>query len=366
MKIVVDYHLANARESGMARYIREILRHLQKEDPAIEFVLIDYEDMRALKSIPAKIFALLKEIFQTQVTIPLRAVKNKWKCLYIPNPPSPLISFGKIVVLNIPDLSFWVQEKPFWPLRLYIWLWYFLSAHTATRITTFSENSKSDIVKILHVEPERVTIVALGVDEIFFHAASSPNAAQLKTRLGINRPYILSVLGSFVARKNANDLIDAYVALSPAHKQSTQLVFVAKKGDWYFNAVCQYLKTKGITEDIVFTGKTTEEELLDLYAGAKVFAFPSLYEGFGMPPIEAMAMGVPTVVYSNSSLTEIVKDAGLLVNNKDELREGIIKVLEDSQLRNRLIEAGKVRARQYSWQKPAHTLHELLREVMGE
>jgi glycosyltransferase involved in cell wall biosynthesis len=365
MKVVVDYHLAGARESGMARYIRETLRYLQKENPSIELVLVDYEDMRVLKSVPAKILAIFKEMFKTQVTIPWVGIKSGASCLYIPNPPSPVISLGKKVVVNIPDLSFLAYEKKRTPIVLYAWFWNYISAHTATCITTFSENSKRDIVKYLHASPDRVTIVPLGVDPQFYDYPASPNAPQTRTKFGINRPYILSVLGAFISRKNANDLIDAYVALPPEHKKATQLVFVGKKGDRYYEALCQYLKSKNITEDIVFTGKTTEEELMDLYAGAKVFAFPSLYEGFGMPPIEAMAVGVPTVVYNNSSLTEIVKDAGLLVNNKDELREGIIKLLEDPKLREQLIAAGKIRARMYSWDKPAQTLDRLLKQVTG-
>jgi glycosyltransferase involved in cell wall biosynthesis len=361
MKIVVDYHLANARESGMARFIREMLAHLQKEDPSLELVLVDYDDMRALKTKPAKIFAVLKELLYTQFIIPLRALKYKWDHLYFPNPPSPFLPL-KGVVLNIPDLSFWVQEKPFLPLRLYQWCVYAASAKAARHITTFSENSARDISRVLKVPREKITVIPLGVNDRFFTVQNSQNIAKVKSKYGITRPYILSVLGSFVPRKNANDLIDAYAALSSVAKQSVQLVFVGQKTDRYFTMITEYLRRQPVNDDIVFTGIVTEEELLNLYAGARLFVFPSKYEGFGLPPLEAMAAGIPAIVYNNSSLPEIVGNAGILVTDKMELRDAMNKLLIEQNICDQLVRAGKDRALLFTWEKAAQSLLEVLLE----
>jgi glycosyltransferase involved in cell wall biosynthesis len=366
MKLAVDYHLTNARESGMARFIREILGHLKKADPAVELILIDYEDMRALKTKSAKILAIFKELLYTQVTIPFCALKKGWTHLYFPNPPSPFIPLGKNIVLNIPDVSFWVQEKPFLPLRLYSWFLYAASAHMASRITTFSENSARDIVKVLRVSPQKITIIPLGVDEKFFNLQRSSNADKMKIQHGITRPYILCVLGSFVPRKNANDLVDAYAALPAGLKSAVQLVFVGKKGDRHFETLTQYIQSQGVTDDIVFTGLIPEDELLDLYADARLFVFPSKYEGFGLPPIEAMAAGIPTIAYNNSSLPEIIGQAGLLVNDKLELRAAMVRLLNEDPLRNELIAAGKKQAARFTWEKAARALHQVIFHSTGK
>lgn len=218
-------------------------------------------------------------------------------------------------------------------------------------IVTVSEASKRDIVKHLRVDPSRVKVIMNGVAERFSPAPRS-DVQRAVGRYGIEGPYILTV-GAIQARKNLETLFTAYRAIRDAG-YSHPLVVIGKEA-WKTAGAFARLAELGLEGSVHFTGYVPEGDLPPLYSGASVFVFPSLYEGFGLPPLEAMACGAATITSNASSLPEVVGEAGIMVDPLDDvamMRE-ISRVLDDDELRGWLGQRGIERAREFTWQRSA-------------
>ncbi|MBK5273826.1 MAG: glycosyltransferase family 4 protein [Desulfuromonadales bacterium] len=239
-------------------------------------------------------------------------------------------------------------------------------AERADCIIAISDHTKRDIVEQLDFPDERIRVTMLAADERY-HIVNDPDAiSSVKSKFGIDGDYILYT-GTLEPRKNIPTLIRAYALLRNERKITHRLVLAGKKG-WLYKEILESVRTLGLERDVIFTGFVADEDMPYLYNGAELFVYPSFYEGFGLPPLEAMACGCPVVTSNTSSLPEVVGNAGLMVdpNRPEELAEAMGRILEDSELRAKLREKGLRRSAEFSWKRCAEETLAVYRELSGK
>ncbi len=219
----------------------------------------------------------------------------------------------------------------------------------AARIITISESAKQDIIRLYKIPEEKVTVTWLAADERF---RPEPLGTAGEAVLQIPRPYILNV-GTLEPRKNLDGLLRAF-ALARKRGLSHKLVITGAKG-WGQSRLAGLISNLALGDAVIFTGFVEDDSLPHLYAGAEFFVYPSLYEGFGLPPLESMACGVPVITSNVSSLPEVTGDAALLVypRSDTELADAMVKMAGDLTLRQLFRAKGIDRAALFSWQRTA-------------
>lgn len=231
----------------------------------------------------------------------------------------------------------------------------------ADAILTLSAFSKKEIIQYLGVRESKIHVIPCGVDHSVFCPEDSPELSrELRQKYGIYKEYLL-YLGTLEPRKNIALLLDAYSELLRRLGASCpQLVLAGKKG-WQFEKLEPKLQGKDLQDHLIVTEYVPYEEVPKLMRGALTFVFPSLYEGFGLPPVEAMACGTPVIVSDRASLPEVVGDAGLVVpvETPDALVDAMQLLLENPELRMAYARRGEVRARKYTWENAAKKLLEV-------
>ncbi len=253
-------------------------------------------------------------------------------------------------VVTIYDLSFLIFPKAFkLSKRLYLTLLTRPSARKARRIITISESTKRDAVRLLGVSSEKVDVVYCGVDKAF-HPLPEREVASFRQKRGLPEQIILFV-GTIEPRKNVARLIEAYSRL---RDRQVKLVIGGARG-WLYQEIFACVEELGLTDDVLFPGYIPPDELPLWYNAAELFVYPSLYEGFGLPPLEAMACGTPVIASNVSSLPEVVGEAGLTIDPMDSrgLAEAMNQVLSDRALRQSMRERGLARAGRFSWANAA-------------
>lgn len=361
MKIGVDYHLVSRNtNSGMGVYVSQIVKAMRSLNKKNEIVIYKgtFLYKKKLVNIFEKILNVFKEMFWIQIVIPINAFKEKIDILYFPNPPIPFF-IRKPSILTIPDLSFYYDKSTIFLLKYYLLFIYFFSAHLSKVITTFSVNSKRDIVKILGVNPNKIKIVTPAISE---NIKINTISKLVLKRYRISSPYILSVVGTFVPRKNAADLIQMFKILPKNIQKNLQVVIVGNNNDDYFSNFQKLVKKTDLANKIICTGYVSERDLISLYSNAKLFVSTSLYEGFGLPPLEAMACEIPVIVYKNSSMAEVVGNGGVTVDGVLQLSEKVEDLLSNTKLRKKLIKFGLSRAKNYSWYKSGRNILNIFEE----
>jgi alpha-1,3-rhamnosyl/mannosyltransferase len=237
--------------------------------------------------------------------------------------------------------------------------------HIATRadgILAVSESTRRDAIEILRLDPRRITVVYPGVPEPFFEVTAA-DVHSVRAKYGLERPYVLSV-GTVEPRKNIPGLLAAWAALSATTREQYELVVAGPIG-WADPATVA--KVRALAEGVRYLGYVAEADLPAITAGATVLAYPSLYEGFGLPVAQAMAAGTAVLTSNVSSLPEIAGCAALLVDplSTAEIRDGLECLLTSPALRERLGGAGRVRARQFHWETAARTTLDWFRRLVG-
>jgi glycosyltransferase involved in cell wall biosynthesis len=232
--------------------------------------------------------------------------------------------------------------------------WMPFSYRKAVEIICDSNSTKSDLVRILQIPPEKITVVHLACDEKFSQKLPQDAIKKVKNKYGLQGDYILHV-GTLEPRKNLDFLADVFAeAIKDTKNQNLKLVITGKKG-WYYEGLFKKVKDLGLVDKVVFTGYLDEADKVAVYQGAKIFAFPSIYEGFGLPPLEAMSAGVPVISSDTSSMPEVVGEAGILLSPKDKKSwvEAITRVNSDEKLRKEMIEKNKLQVSKFSWERTA-------------
>lgn len=241
------------------------------------------------------------------------------------------------------------------------------SCRQANAIITCSNNSKREIVKYLNIPAEKIHVVYNAVDAKRFHNNYSHEEIRLtQKKYKLPEQYFL-YLGTLEPRKNVTGLIEAYNELLKVGQKIPKLVVAGKKG-WDYEDIFQKVKALYLHEFVFFPGYVEDADVPKLMKGATAFVFPSWYEGFGMPPLEAMACGVPVIASNTSALPEVVGDAGLLVDpfSVKEISEAMQALINNEELRNVLVQKGLNRAKAFTWEKAAEKVMQVYESLLDK
>lgn len=235
--------------------------------------------------------------------------------------------------------------------------------HRADCLITVSEFVKNEMVEYFNLPTDRVKVIYPGIEEAFHHVQNRTLVEKVLSNYGIKNRYILFV-GFLEAKKNISRLIAAFSKIRRSLPEPYQLVIAGPYGP-ATKEISQNIIDLSLGEDVIMTGQVLREELPLIYNGASLFVFPSLDEGFGIPPIEAMASGTPVITSNVCSLPEVVGDGALLVNplNVDEIAEAIHNVLTEESLQDSLRKKGLFQSKKYSWERMAMETLQLYNEL---
>jgi glycosyltransferase involved in cell wall biosynthesis len=272
------------------------------------------------------------------------------------------------IVVSIHDLSFEHLPETFkWRSRKQLRLTVRRSAREAAEVIALSEYGRQDIIDNYHLDPARVTAIPLAAPAHFGPVSNEDELQRVRQTYGIEKDYILSV-GAIQPRKNLSRLVAAYSRLrgSKPEGKLPKLVLVGKCA-WLYDETLRAIKELELSDSVIVTGYVPEADLPALYSGAICFVYPSYFEGFGLPPLEAMRCGAPVIVGDRTSLPEVVGTAGLLVDpfDVDALAAAIEKVINDSDLRAQLSVKGLERAKLFDWRETARQTLAIYHKAAG-
>ena len=223
----------------------------------------------------------------------------------------------------------------------------------ADYIITISESSKRDIVKYLDVDENKIQVIYPGVDEVYKKVLNSDEITTVKKKYNIDGKYLL-YLGTLEPRKNIETIIKAYNCFKRFDKDNIKLVLAGKKG-WLYESIFKLVKEFNIEDKVIFTDYIDDMDKAPLYQGAEMFLFPSLYEGFGIPVIEAMASRIPVITSNSSSLPEVAGEAAIITDPLDykKISNSIERILNENGLREKMVNEGIKQASKFSWDSSA-------------
>lgn len=233
----------------------------------------------------------------------------------------------------------------------------------ADMVLADSESTKSDLIEWIAIPQEKIEVVYGGVEDFFVPVRGEGVLASIQQKYLVPKPYILT-MGTLEPRKNIGRLIEAYAILKQETGLLHTLIVAGGKG-WLYSELFTQVDRLGLHQDVVFLGYVPDTDLPPLISGADLFVFPSLYEGFGLPPLEAMACGCPVVSSQAASLMEILGDAALYFEAIDvrALAQAIERALADRALRETLIERGLAQAARFTWKAAAEKLLRVYEQV---
>lgn len=234
------------------------------------------------------------------------------------------------------------------------------SCREADAIVTVSQNSRKEIYELMNVPLDKIYVTYNAVDTSIYYPQKDKDL--IRRKYDIDSPYIL-YLGTLEPRKNIPVLIKAFHSVS--HKLSGIKLVIAGGRGWKSDNVFSLVDDLAMTEKVIFTGYVAEEDKPALYSCAEVFVFPSLYEGFGIPPLEAMACGTPVICSNTSSLPEVTGDAGVLIDpsNEEELAYEIERLMDDRSERETLSHKGIIQAGKFRWKDSAQTILDIYQDL---
>jgi glycosyltransferase involved in cell wall biosynthesis len=369
MHIGLDVTAAVSQGAGIGRYTRELLRALAQLDTQNQYRLFYASHTRPhalppfgpnfrVRALPVHDIWLARVWHRAQLPIPVETFTGPVDIFHSPDFTLPPTRPGVKTLLTVHDLSFVRDPASAAPgLLKYLNTVVPRSVERAQHILADSLATKNDLQEIYAVPPEKITVLYSGVEARFRRASDAEqNAVRAKYHLGAE-PFILAV-GTLQPRKNYGRLIQAFAAVCPQLKAENYKLIIAGGKGWLFDSIFAEVEQRGLRERVLFPGFVADEDLPALYSAAHVFAYPSLYEGFGLPVLEAFACGTPVLTSTVSSLPEVAGEAALSVPPTDvtTLAEALHRLTTDDALRAELTAKGLGRAQTFTWQRAAQEL----------
>ncbi|OGE81196.1 MAG: hypothetical protein A3H72_00550 [Candidatus Doudnabacteria bacterium RIFCSPLOWO2_02_FULL_48_8] len=357
MTIGIEAERANLpQKTGVEVYAAHLIRHLARLDAKNQYVLYFRTQPQEWfyhlgPNFKLKVIPFPK--FWTQLRISWEMLTHAVDVLAILASALPIWHPRRSVV-TVHDVAWKLFPEAFTPFMRHYLDWSTRHAvKQAAKVVAVSQSTKNDLIKHYQVDPQKIEVIHLAVGEQFRPRNYSDCQPTLDKFGLVYQKYILFV-GTMQPRKNIPRLVEAFIKIKKDNHMEEKLVIVGKKG-WLWEPIEQKIKESGLGQAVQVLDYVTDEDLPFLFAGASLLTLPALYEGFGLPPLEAMKSGVPVVVSDVSSLPEVVGDAGLLVdpNSVDSVAEGLLQVLTDKELRLQMIAKGLEQAKRFSWENTA-------------
>ncbi len=372
MRIGIDATALPPQPVGAGNYIIQLIRTLAGIKSGHELVVFAQPNGPKLINLPED--NLVKWVIVDERSPGSRLV---WEQFYLPNLvrksgvellhslhyTRPVRLMCKSVVTFHDMTLFLYPELHTWARRLYFPQMMRYSARKADELITVSDSTRDDLIRILQADPKKVTTTHLGVDPSFRPIKDEDERRKTAEKYNLPERFILND-GLVEPRKNLPVLIDSYKRLLDSGFVY-ELVLVGRFG-WLYEDVIEQVNELGLETNVRFLGYVPQEDLPLVYNLASLFVYPTIYEGFGLPVLEAMACGVPVITSNVSSLPEIVNEAGLLtpVNDSEVLFETMKKALGDGKLREELFKKGPQRAAEFTWSKTAQLTLQVYQKAM--
>lgn len=378
--IGIDARFYGPIGKGLGRYTQEIVDNIIRIDKDNEYVIFlgkeNFEEFKTENQNVTKILANARwYTLKEQVLMPWLFWRYRLNLVHVPHFNVPALAFKKLIVtihdlilIRFPTARATTLGPALYKIKNLGYKFIIWSAvKRAKRIIAVSKYTKDDIVKHFKIKPDKVEVIYEGVanlaknrDTLF---TAKLNDKKVLTGYNIDKPFLLYV-GNAYPHKNLEGLIKVFKEVKKS-KPDLQLVLVGKE-DYFYNRVKEYANKLGLTKEVLFPGYVSDEKLEILFQKALAYVFPSFYEGFGLPPLEAMAKGCPVVSSDKSCLPEVLGEAALYFNpeNENEMKSRILKIIEDKKLRQELIQKGFNQVKKYSWWDAADKTLEVYEEVL--
>lgn len=359
MKIGIDIQSTQGQPTGIGYYTKNLLRNMS-DTRDLEFCYYKYSHDRDMNTI--------ERLYWENISLSKLIKKDDPDILHVTGFAGPWRTSRSVrKITTVHDLIGVIYPGNLAPISRFYWQrWLPACVKNSRLIIAISENTKRDIVKFLKIPQDNIRVIHEAANESFHHISDRQNLHRVLKKYGINSRYILNV-GTIEPRKNIVNLIRAFAAyLDRTKKQEISLVIVGKKG-WSYDECLKTAETLNIRQHIIFCDYVDDADLPVIYNLAELFIYPSLYEGFGLPVLEAMRCGTPVICSGTSSLSEIAADAAVLIDPCDELKitNAIDDVLSDDVLKRALSDKALKRSEQFSWARTAQETISVYKEVMA-
>lgn len=357
MRIGIDIQTTLGQKTGFGIYVKNLIEYLTKIDQKNQYFFF--------KPSADKDLSAPQRLIWDQWQIPQKAKNANIDIFHQPCFSAPIFYRGKVIV-TVHDLIALLYGKDI-PIfsRQYFGRWMPFTYQFADKIICDSHNTKKDIIKFLRIPEEKLRVIYLSSGSEYQITTSKDDIQKTKKKYGTGEKYLFHA-GTLNPRKNLSFLIKVFSEVVKSYPDYN-LVITGKKG-WYYEELFTLTRELSLEKKVVFTGYISDQDKPKLYKGASIFLFPSLYEGFGLPPLEAMSLGIPVVSSNTSSLPEVVGDTGILLSPNDELAwvRSIKSILSDKTIQKNLSKMGLEQAKKFSWQRCAEETLNVYEEVYNQ
>lgn len=361
MRIAIDARAIAGARAGKGEYSYQIIKHLAKIDSRNQYFLYSREKLPSRFGANFKLRRVWLPgiLWHFFVWLDLKLILKPDVYLALVSYIIPALGVKNSVVF-VPDLVAFLFPQKHDPKAVFLERRFLKRALSQSRrVVAISDATKKDLQRLFALPSSKIDVIYLAANQC---QQKSPSfLAEVRRKYNLPSEFILFA-GTLEPRKNLVRLIEAYHELPL--KEEYGLVIAGKKG-WYYEEIFQRVRQLNLEQYVRFLGYIKRKDLIALYHLAAVFVYPSLYEGFGLPPLEAMACGTPVITSNISSLPEVAEGAALLVNprNVAEIAEALERILTDQELRVRLARLGRERAKKFSWEKTARETLKILERV---
>jgi glycosyltransferase involved in cell wall biosynthesis len=359
MRIAIDVETTQVEKVGHGIYVWSLVSELEKIGRHTFLLLTPSRAAQSRLGLKTP-----QRWLWDQVIFPWRAWRRGADLIHQPAFSVPILFPGKKVVTVHDLIPIYFGKDISLPSRLFLGKWVPFTFRFADHLIAVSKATKQDLIDTLNIPEEKITVIPEAAGESFKPVNDPKERDHIKKKYGISMPYLLHI-GTINPRKNLEFLVRVFAKLVQ-NFPTLSLIITGKKG-WYYDDLFRLIDELKLHNKIIFTGYIDEQDKPALISGASVYCFPSLYEGFGLPALEAMACGTPVVASNISSIPEVTGKAAILVSphNEQVWIEAIRRILTDTTLAARMRKEGLSQAKKFSWKKAAHKTMKVYEQVAG-